>query len=173
MGQPTNWLTINDCFTVTRTDQNTPTTLRVFIANNITAINWWDKTRFSLKRLYRLSKRQSLSTTVLFMQDYVHLEDHTQPTYGIIIVIIITIIIITIARKSWHYSCPRSILSVNSILAHCVALWNVPSHNEDFQSHIFHTVGEINTGNARFHSQFHFDLHSFDQNILSFENSLL
>ena len=31
---------------------------------------------------------------------------------------------------------------------------------------------EINTGNARFHAQFQVDLHSFDQNILSFENSL-
>ena len=27
-------------------------------------------------------------------------------------------------------------------------------------------------GNARFHAQFQLDLHSFDQNILSFENSL-
>ena len=26
--------------------------------------------------------------------------------------------------------------------------------------------------NARFHAQFRFDLHSFDQNILSFESSL-
>ena len=39
-------------------------------------------------------------------------------------------------------------------------------------SHIFHTIGEINTGNARVHAQFQLDLHSFDQNILSFENSL-
>ena len=31
----------------------------------------------------------------------------------------------------------------------------------------------MNTGNARFqHAQFQFDLPSFDQNILSFENSL-
>ena len=33
-------------------------------------------------------------------------------------------------------------------------------------------IGEINIGNARFHAQFMFDLHSFDQNIPSFENSL-
>ena len=39
-------------------------------------------------------------------------------------------------------------------------------------SHVFDTIGEINTGNARFHAEFQFDLHSFDQNILSFENSL-
>ena len=41
-------------------------------------------------------------------------------------------------------------------------------------SHIFHTIGEINRQeiNARFHAQFRFDLHSFAQNILSFENSL-
>ena len=42
------------------------------------------------------------------------------------------------------------------------------------QSHRIHyylTIGEINTGNARFHAQFQLDLHSFDQNILSFENS--
>ena len=32
-------------------------------------------------------------------------------------------------------------------------------------------MGEINTGNARFHAQFLFDSQSFDQNILSFENS--
>ena len=38
--------------------------------------------------------------------------------------------------------------------------------------HMFHTVGEIKTGNARFLAKLHFDLHSFDQNILSFENSL-
>ena len=31
---------------------------------------------------------------------------------------------------------------------------------------------EINTGNARLHAQFQLDLHSFDQNILSPENSL-
>ena len=29
------------------------------------------------------------------------------------------------------------------------------------------------TGNARFNAQFQLDLHSFDQNILRFENSLL
>ena len=39
-------------------------------------------------------------------------------------------------------------------------------------SHMFHTIGEINTGNARFQAQFQLDLQSFDQNILSFENSL-
>ena len=39
-------------------------------------------------------------------------------------------------------------------------------------SHIFHTIGEINSGNARFRAQSRFDLHSFDQNIVSFENSL-
>ena len=33
-------------------------------------------------------------------------------------------------------------------------------------------IAEINIGNARFHAQFMFDLHSFDQNIPSFENSL-
>ena len=32
-------------------------------------------------------------------------------------------------------------------------------------------IGEINIGNARFYAPFMFDLHSFDQNILSFENS--
>ena len=37
---------------------------------------------------------------------------------------------------------------------------------------MFHTIGEINSGNARFHARFQFDLQSFDQNILSFENSL-
>ena len=41
----------------------------------------------------------------------------------------------------WDYSCPRS---VYSILAPCVALWNIPIHNEDV--HIFHTIGEINIG---------------------------
>ena len=35
-----------------------------------------------------------------------------------------------------------------------------------------HTVGEIKTGNARFHALIVFDLHSFDRNILSFENIL-
>ena len=39
-------------------------------------------------------------------------------------------------------------------------------------TNISYNIGEINTGNARFHAQFQFDLHSFDQNILSFENSL-
>ena len=39
-------------------------------------------------------------------------------------------------------------------------------------THILYN-SEINTGNARFHAQFQFDLHSFDQNILSFENSIL
>ena len=33
-------------------------------------------------------------------------------------------------------------------------------------------MGEIKTGNARFHALIQFDLHSFDQNILSFENVL-
>ena len=32
-------------------------------------------------------------------------------------------------------------------------------------------IGEINIRNARFYAPFMFDLHSFDQNILSFENS--
>ena len=40
------------------------------------------------------------------------------------------------------------------------------------QSHILHSIGETNTGNARFQAPFQFDLHSFDQNLLSFENSL-
>ena len=65
-------------------------------------------------------------------------------------------ILLLITSNSWHYNCPRSILSVNSILARCVALWNTP----------------LNTGNARFHAQFQLDLYSFDQNILSFESSL-
>ena len=42
-------------------------------------------------------------------------------------------------------------------------------------TYIFRTIvviGEINTGNARFHAQFQFNLHSFDQNILSCENKL-
>ena len=34
------------------------------------------------------------------------------------------------------------------------------------------TIGEIKTGNARFHALTQFDLHSFDQNILSFKNTL-
>ena len=33
-------------------------------------------------------------------------------------------------------------------------------------------MGEIKTGNARFLALIQFDLHSFDQNILSFENVL-
>ena len=33
-------------------------------------------------------------------------------------------------------------------------------------------MSEIKTGNARFHALIQFDLHSFDQNILSFENVL-
>ena len=33
-------------------------------------------------------------------------------------------------------------------------------------------IGEINTGSANVHAQFQFHLHSFDQNILIFENSL-
>ena len=65
---------------------------------------------------------------------------------------------------------PLCILSVNSILGRCVAL--IPIYNEDFHWHIFHTIGEIKTGNAWFHALFQFDLHSFDQNTLSFENSL-
>ena len=39
-------------------------------------------------------------------------------------------------------------------------------------SHIFHTVDEIKTENARFHALIQFDLHSFDQNILGFEDIL-
>ena len=31
-------------------------------------------------------------------------------------------------------------------------------------------IGEIKTGNTRFHALIQVDLHSFDQNILSFEN---
>ena len=31
-------------------------------------------------------------------------------------------------------------------------------------------MGEIKTGNARFHALIQFDLQSFDQNILNFEN---
>ena len=46
------------------------------------------------------------------------------------------------------------------------------TYSEGRFSHIFHTIGEINTGNARFHAQFQVDLHSFDQGILSFENNL-
>ena len=35
---------------------------------------------------------------------------------------------------------------------------------------MFHTIGEIKTGKARFHALIQFDLHNFDQNILSFKN---
>ena len=38
---------------------------------------------------------------------------------------------------------------------------------------MLHTIGDIKTGNARFHTLIEFDLQSFDQNILSFENILL
>ena len=37
---------------------------------------------------------------------------------------------------------------------------------------MFHTIGEINTGNAKFHAQFQVDLHRFDHNFLSFKNKL-
>ena len=50
----------------------------------------------------------------------------------IIKIIIIIIIIIIITSNSWHYSCPRS---VDSILAPCVALWNIPIHNEDVHTY--------------------------------------
>ena len=52
----------------------------------------------------------------------------------------------------------------------CLALLNIPIRNEDF--HTYNTISEINAGNARFHAQLQFDLLSFDQNFLSFENSL-
>ena len=39
--------------------------------------------------------------------------------------------------------------------------------NEWRFSHIFHTIGEIKTGNARSHALIQFDLPSFDQKILS------
>ena len=52
-GQPKIWLSIKDCLTVTiKTDRNAPMTLRVFIANNITAINWRDTTHFGSKDDY-------------------------------------------------------------------------------------------------------------------------
>ena len=37
-----------------------------------------------------------------------------------------------LTSNSWHYSCPRS---VYNILAPCVALWNVPIHNEDIHTY--------------------------------------
>ena len=38
--------------------------------------------------------------------------------------------------NSSHYSCPPlCILSVNTILARCVALWNIPIDNEDFHTY--------------------------------------
>ena len=37
-------------------------------------------------------------------------------------------------------------------------------------THKLHTIGEIKTGNVTFHALIEFDLQSFDQNILSFEN---
>ena len=42
-----------------------------------------------------------------------------------------------------------------------------------FSCGAFHTRGEINIQeiNARFHAHFQFDLHSFDEIILSFENT--
>ena len=46
---------------------------------------------------------------------------------------------------------PLFMLSVNSILGHCVVLWNILIHNEDF-----HT-GEIKTRNARFYALIRFD----------------
>ena len=38
---------------------------------------------------------------------------------------------------------------------------------------IFHTISEIKTGDARSYALIQFDLHCFDENILSSENSLL
>ena len=86
-----------------------------------------------------------------------------------------------IRRLALHYftlvivdttAAPLCILSVSSILTRCVAPWNIPIHNKDFQfTHIPYNRWD-NTGNARFDAQFQLDLHCFDQNILSFENSL-
>ena len=39
-------------------------------------------------------------------------------------------------------------------------------------THIPYRIGEMKTGKARFHALIQFDLHSFDQYILSFENIL-
>ena len=50
------------------TDQNAPTTLRVFIANNITAINWRDKTHFSLK----MTTVRAVETSVTLNNSPIH-----------------------------------------------------------------------------------------------------
>ena len=38
--------------------------------------------------------------------------------------------------------------------------------------YIFHTIDEIKIGNPRFHALIEFDLHSFDQNIFTFDNTV-
>ena len=55
---------------------------------------------------------------------------------------------------------------VNSILGHCVAFWK-----QWRLWHIFHNVGKIQTGNARFHVVIQFALQSFGQNIFSVDNT--
>ena len=43
-------------------------------------------------------------------------------------------------------------------------------NNGDFHTYYMQIIGEIKTGNPRFHSLIEFYFQSFDQNILSFEN---
>ena len=46
-----------------------------------------------------------------------------------------------ITGKSWHYSCPRSVYCRSIVfLSLCLAVWNIPIHNEDFHTHSIQLV---------------------------------
>ena len=48
--------------------------------------------------------------------------------------------ILSISNNCWHFSCPRCVLSVNSVLGRCVTLWNIPIHIEDFHTYSIQQV---------------------------------
>ena len=82
--------------------------------------------------------------------------------------------VIQYTSNSWHYSRPRSVYCRSIVFLIGVQLLEIYRFIRKIFKHIpYNRWDRYNvTGNARLHAQFQVDLHIFDQNILSFENSL-
>ena len=119
------------------------------------------------KTFLRISRIRNIPLTRILARVFVHVPPFISQILDFIYWTVLIFILIYFERRDTeNQQYCRSILSCSlcSSLEYTDSQWRF--------SHIFHSIGEINTGKARFMHTVQFDLDSFHQNILSFENSL-
>ena len=113
------------------------------------------------KTFLRISRIRNIPLTRILARVFVYVPPFISQILDFIYWTVLIFILIYFERRDTeNQQYCRSILSCSlcSSLEYTDSQWRF--------SHIFHTIGEINTGNARFMHTVQFDLDSFHQNIV-------